>query len=211
MDKTKMARDVFNKYASDYERRFMDLPLYQPSFEAFCKCLPKHGATVLDIACGPGNITRYLLNDRPDLNILGIDIASAMLELARNNNPQAVFQLLDARDIRTLGKQYDGIMCGFCLPYLSKEESLGLISDAAQLLSPGGVLYLSTMEDDYSKSGLKGTSKNPEDKTYTHYHEATYLLQALRENGLTTLDIQRIDFTNPDGTHAIDLILLARK
>jgi 23S rRNA G2069 N7-methylase RlmK/C1962 C5-methylase RlmI len=46
-------------------------------------------------------------------------------------------------------------MCGFCLPYLSKEEAVKLIRDAAAILNPDGVFYISTMEDDYSKSDFK--------------------------------------------------------
>jgi hypothetical protein len=41
-------------------------------------------------------------------------------------------------------------MCGFGLPYLSKEETENLISGSFALLKPEGVLYVSTMEDDYN-------------------------------------------------------------
>lgn len=35
-------------------------------------------------------------------------------------------------------------MCGFCLPYLSKEETEKLINDVSRLLNPEGVFYIST-------------------------------------------------------------------
>jgi len=40
-------------------------------------------AKVLELACGPGNITKCLLSKRPDLEILATDIAPNILELAK--------------------------------------------------------------------------------------------------------------------------------
>ena|ERR1035437_6798034 len=132
-----------------------------------------------------------------------------MIELAKINNPKAEFQLMDCRDIGRLDKNYDAIMCGFCLPYLSKEESIKLISDASKLLIADGVFYLSTMEEDYSKSGFKRLSSG--DEMYINYHEADYLTHALKENGFKIIDIQRKDYPTEDGTKTTDLVIIAGK
>lgn len=206
-----MARDVFNKYAADYQNKFMDVELYAGSLDLFCKNISRKHAAILEVACGPGNITRYLLKKRPDFQILGTDIASNMLELARQNNPTAEFQLMDCKDISRLAKTYDGIVSGFCFPYLSKEEAIQFIVDASALLNAKGILYLSTMEDDYEKSGLKGASMDANDKTYTYYHQADYLESALKENAFILIDIQRKMSIAKDGTKTTDLLILAEK
>jgi ubiquinone/menaquinone biosynthesis C-methylase UbiE len=209
MDKTKMVINVFNKYANAYQDKFMDVDLYNGSFDLFCSLIP-HNADILEIGCGPGNITRYLLNKHPGFKILGTDIAAKMLELAKINIPKAEFQLLDAREIHTINRQFDAIMCGFCLPYLSKEESIQLIHDAAALLKPRGVLYLSTMEDDYSKSGLKKTSDGTE-QTYMYFHEADYLSETLLANVFKITTLERQDYPTTDGTKVTDLIIIASR
>lgn len=209
MDKTKMVINVFNKYANAYQDKFMDVDLYNDSFDTFCNLIPNN-ANILELACGPGNITRYLLNKHPDFKILGIDIASNMITLAKINIPKAEFQLMDVREINTIDRKFDAIMCGFCLPYLSKEESAQLISDASVLLNPAGILYLSTMEDDYSKSGIKKTSDGTEE-TYMYFHEADYLSEALALNQFQTVSLQRQDYPTTDGTKVTDLIIMARR
>lgn len=211
MDKTKMAVDVFDKRAGDYQDKFMDLDLYHDTFDLFCDSIAKDNADILELACGPGNITRYLLNKRPGFKILGIDLSPNMLALAKNNNPEAEFRLMDCRDIGTIGKKYDAIMCGFCLPYLSKEESVELIGHASKLLNPQGILYISTMEDSYDKSGLESSSKG--DRMYIHYHESGYLTDALLANGFKMIDLQRKKFPFPkqDGTTITDLVIIAGK
>jgi ubiquinone/menaquinone biosynthesis C-methylase UbiE len=207
MDKTKVAVRVFNKRANLYQEKFMDVSLYNDTFDLFCDKITKENASILELACGPGNITKYLLNKRPDLKILGIDLAPNMLELAKINNPAAEFKLMDCRDIGTINKKYDAIMCGFCLPYLSKEGAVKLIGDASKILESKGLIYISTMEDDYHKSGIRRGSYG--DEIYIHFHQADYLADALIENNFKLIEIQRKDFLNPDGTTTIDLILIA--
>ncbi len=209
MNKIKTAKEIFNHYAIDYQNKFMNVDLYQHSFDLFCDNIPKENAEILEIACGPGNITKYLLNIRPDFKILGIDLAPNMIELARINNPEAKFEVMDCRDIGLLPNRYDAIMCGFCLPYLSKEESIKLINDATLQLKSDGVIYISTMEDDYSKSGIQTNSYG--DQIYMYFHKADYLTQALQANGFKIIDLTRQDYPTQAETKTTDLLILARK
>ena len=209
MDKNKIAVSVFNKMAKPYQDKFMDVSLYHDSFDLFCASIKKENAEVLELACGPGNITKYLLSKRKDLKILGTDLATNMIDLAKQNNPKAEFQLMDCRNMALLKKRYDAIMCGFCFPYLSKEEVLKLIGDARRLLNPKGMIYISTIEGDYNKSGFKKGSGG--DEIYMHYYEAEYLCKVLEECHFKILNLQCKKYKADDGTNITDLILIAEK
>lgn len=202
-----MAVDVFDLRADQYESKFMDVALYHATLDLFCNAIAKKDPAILELACGPGNITKYLLSKRPDFRLLGTDLSPNMLALARKNNPSATFALQDCREINRMEFEFDGIMCGFGLPYLSKEEAVKLIADAAHLLLPGGILYLSTMEGDYGTSGIQ--TSNSGDTLYMHFHEATYLQQALKDNGFSIVDARRIEYP-PEGGLTTDLVILAR-
>ena len=206
-DKTQAAVAIFNRLAEAYQNKYMDQSLYHDTFDFFCKNISVENPQVLEIACGPGNITQYLLRVRPDLQIFGIDLAPNMIELAKLNNPSAQFEVMDAKTIGQLQQQYNAIMCGFCLPYLNKMEALQLIQDAAQILLPGGIIYLSTMENDYDKSAIQRASTG--DEMFIHFHEAAYLIPALEENGFTILDVQRKVYPDGNGNETIDLVLIA--
>ncbi len=207
-DKTKQAVDVFNRRAEAYQEKFMDVSFYADALEIFCKGITRQNAAVLDIGCGPGNIIRYLLDRRPDLAITGIDLAPKMLELASINNPAATFLQMDCRDIRTLGTTFDGIVCGFCLPYLSQQEAAMLIADAAALLLPGGMFYLSAMEDDYKSSGMQTSSQG--DRLYVYYHEAEHLLRCLAENGFSVLRTEHKEYKTGE-VKMTDVMIVAVK
>ncbi|MFK7923108.1 MAG: class I SAM-dependent methyltransferase [Bacteroidia bacterium] len=208
---TPNTRAIFNQAALRYEDKYMDVSLYESGLQAFCEQIKTPKARILDIACGPGNISQYLLSQRADFQLLGIDLAEEMLGLAERNNPSASFQLMDARNIRELQSGFDGIICGFGLPYLSKEEAIQLIFDAADLLSLRGTLYLSTMEDDYAKSDWQGPSDGGAERLYTYYHQADYLIEALEKAGFAQINRSVREYRQKDKSPAKDLILLAQK
>ncbi len=170
----------WNKVATLYQERFMHLELYNDSYDFFCEQLKKPNAQVLEIGCGPGNITRYLLSKRPDYTITGIDVAPNMVMLAQHNNPAAHFQIMDCRQLDLISKNFDGIVCGFCVPYLSLEDCKKLIKDCADLITPGGYLYLSAMEGQYEDSGYATGSSG--DSMFIYYYEEDRLSKLLVEH-----------------------------
>jgi ubiquinone/menaquinone biosynthesis C-methylase UbiE len=89
VDRYKETFDTWNKVARFYQEKFMDLDLYDDTYDTFCDEVNIENATILEIGCGPGNITKYILNKRPDFIIDGIDISPNMIELAKTNNPTA--------------------------------------------------------------------------------------------------------------------------
>lgn len=209
MDPYQVTFHTWNKVALLYQEKFMELDLYDDTYDRFCSLVEKPGAKVLEIGCGPGNITRYLQAKRSDFRIEAIDVAPAMIDLAKENVPTASFRIMDARKLDTIVDQYDALMCGFALPYLSKEDYTKLFRDCAHLLVPGGVAYFSTIEGDYTQSGYKAASTG--DQTYVYYHSEAELVKELQANGFEVVDIQRKLFNKADGVASTDLILIAQK
>lgn len=208
-DKSLEASLIFNKYAYEYQEKFMDVSLYKDSLKTFCNLIKEENAKVLDLACGPGNVTKYLLREKPNLNVLGIDLATNMIELAKSNNPNASFKLMDCRSISSLFEKFGAVVGAFCLPYLSRKETHKLVNDISVLLNDQGVCYISTMEDDYNKSGYETESKG--DKIYLYYHEADYLINVLTSFKLKIEEMSRIKSTMSNGKEVTDLIIISRK
>ena len=154
-DKYKVTFETWNKVASLYQEKFMDLDMYNDSYDVFCGLITRRSAKILEIGCGPGNITKYLIAKIPSVNVTATDVAPNMIELAQQNNPAAKVIVMDCREIDKIPGKFDGIVCGFCLPYLSKEDCLKLFVDSFQLLESNGYFYLSTIEGNYENSGFE--------------------------------------------------------
>lgn len=207
MDHTARAISLFNKHAGLYADKYMNVDNYKSGLDFFCDHLTSDTARILDIACGPGNITNYLLQKLPGLKITGIDMADNMLEQARTQNPTSDFIKLDARNIRSLEVVFNAITCGFGLPYLPKEDAVKLIKDISCIIDSGGLLYLSTIEGSYTNSEYKTGSTG--EKLFTYYYESEYLKIILEENGLKIIFEQQIDLS--ENINNNELVLIAIK
>jgi trans-aconitate methyltransferase len=199
---------LFHSAVDDYVRAFMDVSRYQAALDVFMSSLPQD-VPVLEVGCGPGNITRYLLDRRPDLHIRGIDLAPAMVDHARQHCPEAEFQQGDARSIDQLKGPYSGVVCGFLLPYLSVADTAQLFHAMKRLLAPRGVLYLSTMEDDPAKSGPRASSSGKYEAIHQQFYTEIMLKTMLKEAGLRVTHGERATYTDASNKPVTDLMLIA--
>ena len=197
---------LFNRRAQDYQAKYMDVSHYGDTLALFCDALPLN-ASVLDVACGPGNLSRFLLDRRADLQIFGTDLAPNMVSLAEANVPEGTFSVSDMRQIAGVWSRYDAIICGFGLPYLSKDETAAFLADIPNALRENGWLYLSTMTADTDDSRLQ-TSSDGKDTVLTHYHAEATLLGILTRAQFAIVHAQKQPF--PDNPETTDLIIIAQ-
>ncbi|GAA3114802.1 class I SAM-dependent methyltransferase [Streptomyces rectiviolaceus] len=117
------------------------------------------GSRVLDLGCGTGLPTARQLADAGH-SVLGIDLSSGMLDLARKNVPaqNAEFRQLDVAALRAEGPdgvgQFDGIAAFFALLMLPRDEIPYALRLLHGLLRPGGLLALSMVEADLDDAGI---------------------------------------------------------
>lgn len=199
---------TWNKIAGVYQEKFMPLAIYNDSYLLFCNGL-RQGATVLELGCGPGNISKFILQTRPDLVLEAIDIAPNMIELAKQNVPMAKFKVMDIMHINTLDRKYDGIIAGFCFPYLMPREAQKLIEDCFTLLNNSSSLYLSFVEGDSSKSGFQTGSSG--DRAYFNYYTLQQLENWLTASGFEKPEVIRVNYTKTAHTSEEHTILICKK
>lgn len=209
MDKYRETFETWNKVALIYQDKFMDLDLYNSTYDYICNSITKNKAKLLEIGCGPGNITKYLLSKRPDFEIFGIDIAPNMIELAKRNNPTANFAIMDSRQISNLKTKYDGVVCGFCLPYLSQTDSVKLLTDSYNLLNEDGLIYLSFVEGAPTKSDFQVGSSG--DRVFFYFHNLDDLKKQLIENKFDEIQTFKVEYKKSETEIDIHTILTAKK
>ncbi len=209
MDRYKETFETWNKVASLYQDKFMDLDLYNDTYDFISNSITKDNAKIFEIGCGPGNITKYLLSKRPDFDIYGIDIAPNMIELAKKNNPSANFAIMDSRQIDGIKTKYDGIVCGFCLPYMSQTDSQKLISDCYNLLNENGLIYISFVEGDPIKSDFQVGSSG--DRTYFYFYNLDELTEQLKKNNFEQINVFKVNYKKAENKMDIHTILTAKR
>ena len=94
-------------------------------------------STVVDLGCGPGNLTALLARRWPDADVSGVDNSPEMIEAARATAPGLRFEIGDVRDWRP-GPAPDVITCNAVLQWVP--DHCGLVVSWADMLAPGGWL-----------------------------------------------------------------------
>jgi SAM-dependent methyltransferase len=200
---------IYNRYVVEYMARFMDLDLYKDTFDHLLNTLPATG-TVLELGCGPGNVVKYIRSQRPDLQVLGIDLAPAMIDAAREANPGAEFRLLDIRQAGSISGHFDAVIAAFCIPYLPATDVPGLFSQMKRLTTAGkGMVYLSCMEGPRERSGPERTSFTGTSEMYINYYPRKEIESLFEAHGFIVEKLYLKDYPEADGTTTTDLIYIA--
>lgn len=147
---------TWDKLADLYWDKFSAIRLYDASYDAFLEALPvADNPAILDLCCGPGNISFYLQRQNPALHITLADASPNMVNKAIQMVPGATGKVLRTDEINQLEGPFDGIVFGFGIPFLSASEVVQCLTDCYTLLRPDGILYLSFVPGDHADSGLK--------------------------------------------------------
>lgn len=208
MDPYQETFNTYNKIADIYLEKFMELDIYNESYDFFCQYLENPTAKILELGCGPGNISKYLLSQQPTYQIFGIDMAPNMIDLAKQQNPTATYEMLDCRDIHRIKQKFNGVIGGFCLPYLSPKDCYKLFADVYILLEDQGIAYFSLVEGSYDLSGYKIGNGG---RVFFYYHSLEGFIAVLKKLNFELLQVLKIRYTSTRNESEIHTIFLVKK
>lgn len=112
----------------------------------------KKGDKILDLACGPGVITRQLAKNDPTANITGMDLNLKLLEIAqseakKNNINSIDFIHGDVYEPPLKDSQFDFIYARLLFQHLKDPEKA--LKAIYRLLKPGGRICIFDIDDDW--------------------------------------------------------------
>jgi ubiquinone/menaquinone biosynthesis C-methylase UbiE len=96
------------------------------------------GTRLLDVATGPGTLAAKAAER--GARVVGIDISSAMIALARSLHPHLDFREGSAEDLPFPPSSFDGVVSGFGVGHFSKPERI--LAEFARVLVPKGRVSL---------------------------------------------------------------------
>ncbi|HYO54248.1 class I SAM-dependent methyltransferase [Archangium sp.] len=142
-------RRVYGEIAGVYEAFFPSLHRYEGRVEEFLGETVAPGCRVLDVGCGPGQLTREL---DPTVQVVGLDLSPEMIELARRGRPSGEYRVHSYRDAlpRDLGR-FDVALAVGCLDFC--DDLTLTLRHVSEALKPGGRLLFTVLE---RRPGLAG-------------------------------------------------------
>jgi tRNA (cmo5U34)-methyltransferase len=135
----------FTKTASEYDSWIRKvIPRYEEMLDTLVDSLPsmKHdGCQVIDLGCGTGSLSQKLLEAHPEVELICLDMASGMLDLAKERlqeYPNIDYVLSDLYDYE-FGDNADLVISSLALHHLVTDQDKKMIYRRIfDNLRPGG-------------------------------------------------------------------------
>jgi predicted TPR repeat methyltransferase len=199
--------ESYNQSAVAYENTIAKIANYDESYGYFFELL-NNDDSVLDLACGPANISLKLKQALPEVFITGVDLSEKMVALAKRNILDGNFITADIVSYKS-EKPNNAIIIGFALPYLTFEESQILIENTSFNLCDNGKIYISFMDGE--KEGYETPSFNQSVQVYIYYHKHSRIRNLLQNSGFKILKEWILDYLELDGSVTKDIVIIAEK
>ena len=149
MTEPRVDADAFNAFeatgwqrqAAGYEEFFGPITtrLVEPLLDA---AEVGRGTRLLDVASGPGYVASEAA--KRGASVIGVDIADAMISLARRLHPQIEFRSGNAEALPFSEGSFDAVVGNFVLLHLGRPEQAA--AEFARVLAPGGRLGLTVWD-----------------------------------------------------------------
>jgi SAM-dependent methyltransferase len=134
----------YDRVAEAYAERFFHeldaKPLDRALLDCFAEQVRGQG-TVADLGCGPGQIARYL-HER-GIPMVGIDLAPAMVALARRLSPRMEFRQGTMLALDALDEAWAGIIAFYSIIHIPPADLPCVCGEFHRVLAPGGPILLS--------------------------------------------------------------------
>jgi ubiquinone/menaquinone biosynthesis C-methylase UbiE len=131
---------IFSRHALEYQER-LEQVMARGEARGRMRVLElvdaQPGMLALDLACGPGTLSRWLARQvSPGGEVVGVDLAAGMIEVARAAHiPNARFEVMDIEQLTFADASFDAAACGHGLQF-APQLSVAL-REARRVLRPG--------------------------------------------------------------------------
>jgi len=136
---TDFVEDTYAKIAKAYAEEFFDDRADLPVIDKLVGLVPA-GSRVLDVGCGPGQFSQYLMGH--GLVAEGIDTSDEMLTIAREKVPNGSFSKMDMRRLQYADKSFEAVLLAYSLIHIPTPEIPNVLKELKRVLKPGGLVLI---------------------------------------------------------------------
>lgn len=206
MDNKKLVQETYNQIADLYTDRYFDISSDTDLVDRFLKQLPAQ-AKILDIGCGPGNFTQYLVSK--GFQVEGIDIAAEMLRIARTHLPQVTFTQGDLSALPYPDQSFDAVFSAYSLIHVAQADMAQTIIGLQRILTSKGLVFVLVQKG--NSDHLITEPLMPERQNFVNFFSLDNLVQDFQANGFAIKEHIEIPISDPDNLTDSILFLIAQK
>ncbi|HEY5847096.1 MAG TPA: methyltransferase domain-containing protein [Microlunatus sp.] len=157
---------------------------------------------VLEIGCGPGHLSGAAA--ARGASVVGLDVAQAMVDLARRRYPAVEVRRGTAEDLPFADGRFDAVVGNLVVLHLAQPRAA--VVEAARVLGSGGRLVLTTwdlpercrllgvMLEALTAAGATAAAEIPNGPAFFHFADDAVFAELLSSAGFRGVSVRRIAF-----------------
>lgn len=140
---------LFDRWAGTYDLEGLQAAVYRPVHDAILALLADAPpATVIDLGCGTGQLTRRLLDRFPEATVVAVDLSAGMLDeaatrLSPGSSDRCALVRADAEHLPMASSSTDLVVCTESFHWY--HDQAGALEGLADILRPGGRLLIASI------------------------------------------------------------------
>ncbi len=135
-------KEYYNRVAATYDRRWHWY--VHSTLARFTRHLPLTGKeSILDVACGTGELQKLLLGEHPSLQLVGVDLCESMVEIAQGKlagHNQVSFHHARASQLPFPDHSFDIAVSANSFHYFN--DPVGSLVEMRRVVKPGGNIVI---------------------------------------------------------------------
>ena len=166
------------------------------------------GARLLDVASGPGYVAAR--GAERGASVVGVDVAEAMISLARRLHPQLEFRSGDAETLPFRDGSFDAVVGNFVMLHLGRPERAA--AEFARVLAPGGRValtvwdlperarFLGVLVEAVAAAGASAPQDIPVGPPIFRFSDDEEFARLLQSKHLEDIEVRTIAFTHRESS-----------
>ena len=186
-------------------------PHYDNWLEKYMDVIKSTKSPVLDLGCGSGNDTLFLVERGP--KVISCDYSQEALNLVKNSIPSADVRLVDiSKRLPFSDEEFNVIIADLSLHYFNSETTYQVMREIKRILKHGGHLYARVNSTEDVNHGA-GRGEKIEDNYYyvDGYNKRFFTLDDVNKyfsiiGNVKAFDAEMVRYTKPKKLIEIDVI-----
>ncbi|MDJ0635608.1 MAG: methyltransferase domain-containing protein [Xenococcaceae cyanobacterium MO_188.B29] len=188
------ARKEYNRLAPIYDLRWHNYINKSLSFLIDFAEIPSQ-ISILDLACGTGELAKLLLTNNPQQQITGVDISDAMLAIAKNKlqvYPNIKLHNASVISLPYNSESFDLVVCANAFHYFEFPQLV--LTEIQRVIKPDGRVIILDWCRDYIFSKIFDRLFKTIDPAYQQCYTQTELNQLLVAAGFDVIKNNKVHF-----------------
>ncbi len=200
--------EFYSKYSAHFDKKIGKLVNYNESYTNFV-AIAKRKTSLLDLACGPGNVAAFIKSIIPGIEITCVDLSPEMLDLAQKKIGKGNFYQTDILNLDIPVRKYDLICCAFGLPYIKRVEIDKFVREVSRFAEKETLVYISCMKGEAIEKEKMSFADNQ--TLLVQRYKKEEIIDNFQKYGFFLSSYNTLKYNEPDGNITTDMIFFFEK